>query len=138
MEQSAEREDLELIRLKWSWEAVVCGIDQGRGYRVSLEQSWSVYAFLSAVLYSEVDSHYTCQGSKQPCSASAHGHERGEASGISYHHVFHAAVDARGSAASELMGLRLIPIAREVLAAWPEYRYATIETSEQGQHEEKC
>jgi hypothetical protein len=47
--------------------------------------------------------------------------------GRSYHHVFNAVVDARGSVASGLMGLRLIPIANEVLAAWPEYRYATKE-----------
>ena len=47
--------------------------------------------------------------------------------GVSYHHVFDAAVEALGSAASGLMGLRLIPIANEVLAAWPEYRYATKE-----------
>lgn len=57
--------------------------------------------------------------------------------GISYHHVFDAAVEARGSAASRLMGLRLIPIANEVLAAWPEYRYATKERCERGQHKEQ-
>ena len=54
--------------------------------------------------------------------------------GITHHHVFDAAIDARGSAASGLMRLRLIPIANEVLAAWPEYRYATEEKCEWGQN----
>lgn len=71
MEQSAEREDSKLILLKLPWEDIVCGIDQDRGYRVFPKQSWSVYAFLSAVLYFEINSHHTCQGSKQPYSSLA-------------------------------------------------------------------
>ena len=65
MEQSAEREDSKVILLKLLWENIVCGIGLNRGCRVFPKQSWSVYAFLSAVQYLKLIPH-TCQGSKQP------------------------------------------------------------------------
>jgi hypothetical protein len=42
-----------------------------------------------------------------------------------YHHVFDAVVVALVSAVYWLIDFRLSPIANEVLAACPEYRYAT-------------
>jgi hypothetical protein len=71
MEQYAEREDLKLTLPRFPWEDIVCGIDQDQGCRVFPKQSWSVYAFLSVVLYFAFESHHTCQGSKQPYSALA-------------------------------------------------------------------
>jgi hypothetical protein len=42
-----------------------------------------------------------------------------------YHHVLDAMLGTPGSDFVWSIGLLLIPIAKAVLAAWPEYRYAT-------------
>ena len=52
MEQFAERADSISVLLKLPTGEIVCGIDQDRGYRVFPKQHWSVYAFVSAVIYS--------------------------------------------------------------------------------------
>lgn len=72
MEQSAGRQDSVVFLLMRPREDIVCGIDRDPGCRVFPGQSWSVYAFLSAVLY---PNRYvpTCQGSIQPYSALAVG-----------------------------------------------------------------
>lgn len=44
---------------------------------------------------------------------------------MSYHQVCEAAEDVLGSAASGSIGFLLIPMAKDVLTAWPEYKYAT-------------
>ena len=54
MEQSAGRQGSVLFLLMRPWEDTVCGIDRDRGCRVFPGQSWSVYAFLSAV-FSQID-----------------------------------------------------------------------------------
>jgi len=71
MKQSAEDGDSNWMLLNLPRENIVCGIDQDRGYRVFPKQSWSVYAFLSAVICIEIESQHTCQGSKRPYSALA-------------------------------------------------------------------
>lgn len=43
-----------------------------------------------------------------------------------YHHVFDAVIEVRWLETFCSIGLLLIPIAKAVLAAWPEKRYATL------------
>lgn len=125
MEQTGGREELKAGLPERPSEGIVCDIHPDRGYPVFPVQSWSVCIVSVYGCGLESVQNLTYQGNRQPYYPLAGFLHKSTQGVLTYHHVFAAVMEVRGLSASGPVGLRLIPIANEILAAWPEYRYAT-------------